>query len=487
MDYQLPADCLTEILEYLEKDKNTLYSCLLVDHLWCGVSVRILWRNIWNLDYKSYRHQKEVSSAILRTLIACLPNESKEILYENNLFISTPNGSNPTLFNYVTFCKVLSIDEICRMITDFLIPKKISRHLSNYITWFIANEIIKMFMKQIFSLKQLTYLDESVDYYSFKLPFTFFSEAKDNLVNLTELQCRSDINSEFYSQLSQICHKLQSLTVKFVPKHFPSELKELISLQKNLKNLTLFIHDEEDWKNIISVLMKHSNTLRKLYLYSNIYLPLSFLASFLNLQEIKLSFKLLFDSFELQHATFPKLKILKIPHICFRSEYIMTFLENNGKNLEVIYFPKHNNALSLTIAELCPNLRKLFIVFNENELDILRIIFDNCQYLESLKIWRGDNLFLRGKDLLEIIAFHSPKNFYELKIINDHSNLGLFLEDLDTFFLNWKNRISKKQINLIIIDKHYYNRFNTIKLIKYYKNLGFIEIRGEDNVDNDDE
>ena len=72
---QLPADCLNEIFEYLEKDKFTLHSCLLVNHLWCEVSVRILWRNIFLIQYRL-----DVSLKLLDTLIACLPNESKDLL-----------------------------------------------------------------------------------------------------------------------------------------------------------------------------------------------------------------------------------------------------------------------------------------------------------------------------------------------------------------------------------------------------------------------
>src|SRR6202012_1676698 len=63
---QLSFDCLYEIFEYLENENETLRSCLLVNRLWCEVVVRILWRDVNN--YLNFR-----------TLIACLPNESKEI------------------------------------------------------------------------------------------------------------------------------------------------------------------------------------------------------------------------------------------------------------------------------------------------------------------------------------------------------------------------------------------------------------------------
>src|ERR1043165_7573789 len=94
MAYYLPIDCLDEIFENLE-DRADLRSCLLVDRTWCQVSVRILWKNIQNYH----------------TLIACLSDESKEILCENEITITTPT-SRPPLFNYVAFVKNLSTYDI---------------------------------------------------------------------------------------------------------------------------------------------------------------------------------------------------------------------------------------------------------------------------------------------------------------------------------------------------------------------------------------
>src|ERR1043165_1264251 len=131
MACQLPADCLNEIFEYLEDDKITLHSCLLVNRLWCKISVRILWKNIW--DFKVYHKRiplRASTSSILSTLIACLPNESKELLYENKIFISTPT-SKPPLFNYATFCKVLPIYEIGKIVNNVLRNGLVSVNLLN--------------------------------------------------------------------------------------------------------------------------------------------------------------------------------------------------------------------------------------------------------------------------------------------------------------------------------------------------------------------
>jgi len=70
------VDCLNEIFEYLERNRTTLHSCLLVNRLWCEVSVRILWRDICNIKYYFCRFSLpfEVAKSIINSLIACLPN-----------------------------------------------------------------------------------------------------------------------------------------------------------------------------------------------------------------------------------------------------------------------------------------------------------------------------------------------------------------------------------------------------------------------------
>src|SRR6266498_3963406 len=142
---QLPADCLNEIFEYLEDDRFTLYSCILVNCFWCEVSVRIFWRNVWNYSIPNFN-----------TLIACLPNESKEILKENGIIISNPTSKSPT-FNYASFCKVLSINRVHNMIEKLLNQQSILPQNLDNNTHIVMQELFKMFMNQISSLKRLDF------------------------------------------------------------------------------------------------------------------------------------------------------------------------------------------------------------------------------------------------------------------------------------------------------------------------------------------
>ncbi|RIA92708.1 hypothetical protein C1645_820297 [Glomus cerebriforme] len=438
MSCQLTIDCLNEIFENLD-DKKTLHS---------------------------------LSTAILSTLVACLSNESKELLFKNEIFISTPT-SKPPLFNYPAFCKVLSIDNIYLIIGETT-PIFTALRLKDR-SDLVVNEVVKMFLTQISSLKKLTF------YTYITVPNDFFV-AIDCLTDLSELHCSSELPPEFFYHLSKICHNLHSLIIDIHCFYRNSEnygLNELISSQNNLKFLDLSATNDGHWIDIIPTLTKHSNTLNtltKLHLFSERnYLPVSFIALFPNLQEIRFLYIPLTEGFqfrdfeELQNVTFPKLKYLAIPVSCTKPKYFIKFLENNGKNLENFYLEESDHALKLSIAKFCPNLKNLSISLENSELDTLRIIFISCQYLESIEILCG-SYWLKEKEVLETIAKYSPKNFYKLKI-NSCSHSELLPEDLESFFISWKNRTP---LALIIIDGNkYFNEENeeNINIIKKYINL----------------
>jgi len=59
-----------------------------------------------------------MSLSIIGTLIACLPKESKDLLHKNEILFTTIQ--KPPLFNYASFCKVVSIHKIEKMVEYFL-------------------------------------------------------------------------------------------------------------------------------------------------------------------------------------------------------------------------------------------------------------------------------------------------------------------------------------------------------------------------------
>ncbi|CAB5362223.1 hypothetical protein RhiirA5_423748 [Rhizophagus irregularis] len=455
---QLTADCLYEILEYLEDDKFTLYSCILVNRFWCEIAVRIFWRNVCNYN----------------TLISCLPNKSKEILYENGIFISTLNSKTP-IFNYASFCKVLSINLVHYKIGELLRNQQnfSSQGLYNNKYIIVVQEIFKMFMNQISSLKSLVFL-----YYS-NITFTLYPGAKDCLKNLTELRCNSNISSEFFYHLSQICYNIQSLNIK-IEGIISNGLEDLISSQKNLKyfGIELFYYfTDKEFMNTIQLLMsKLPNTLIKLDLLGGYHcISLSFIINFKNLKELQLSFNLSenFEDFEiLRYVVFPNLRILKLQHTRPKFELLINFLENNGKNLKELYVCEYSgcgdNSLNLAITKFCPNLLKLSTGIKNNELETLKLIFNNCKNLESIKIWCGDE-YLSEKEALEMILKYSQNNLYELILYHlFDARFKLLPEELESFFKSWLNFKSQRSISLIIVN------YDTNSLDTYHENIEII-------------
>jgi len=117
MPRQLSVDCIYEIFEYLEDDKVTLHSCLLVDRLYCEIAVRILWRNVWNFQC-NLRFKSHMSLSIIGTLIACLPKESKDLLHKNEILFTTIQ--KPPLLIMHHFVKLSRFIKLKRWLNIFL-------------------------------------------------------------------------------------------------------------------------------------------------------------------------------------------------------------------------------------------------------------------------------------------------------------------------------------------------------------------------------
>jgi len=315
------------------------------------------------------------------------------------------------------------------------------------------------------------------------IPFITYPGAIDCLSNLSELNCDSGISFEFFHPLSQISHNIQTLVITTTHGQILNEngLSDLISGQKNLKHLIIrtCYNDDNNFEKINLLLTNPPNTLIKLKLdVETFYVPLSFITDFTNLQELELTFYYHDDEcFKiLQHVKFPQLQILKFYYNCPKHEYLIQFLENNGENLKEFYIDNTNiDSINLAIAKFCPNLKSLHTEFEDDEMETLKMIFNNCQQLESIRI-ACDN-YLNESNLLEIVAKCSPREFHELKIDYGGYQVELFSIELESIFTSWANRTPQKSLSLIIIDDS--NRLNKSNIkkesIENFQKLGIIK------------
>ena len=104
---KLNRDIFYLIFEKLHDDKNTLFSCILVNKTWCEITIPILWRNPW----KFLMNEKE-RSLLLNVIISHFSDESRKKLKEHGLLT---NSYQKPLFDYISFCKHLNLNKINRI------------------------------------------------------------------------------------------------------------------------------------------------------------------------------------------------------------------------------------------------------------------------------------------------------------------------------------------------------------------------------------
>src|SRR5438034_410618 len=87
-------------------------------------------------------------------------------------------------------------------------------------------------------LKEILYKKLIIIFQYQNISFTSYPGAKECLKNLSELHCSSNISSEFFYQLSEICHNISLIDITF-KKVISNGLVDFISVQKNLKYFSL--------------------------------------------------------------------------------------------------------------------------------------------------------------------------------------------------------------------------------------------------------
>jgi len=96
------------IIEELQDDKKTLFSCILVNKTWCEITIPILWRNPWKyLSYGTGRCE------LFKVIISHLSGESKKKLRQHKLLTKSYQKLS---FNYISFCRHLDLTKIQIMI-----------------------------------------------------------------------------------------------------------------------------------------------------------------------------------------------------------------------------------------------------------------------------------------------------------------------------------------------------------------------------------
>jgi hypothetical protein len=476
------------LFEELQEDSKSLFSCLMVNRLWCETAIPILWRNPWCYNDVNYSNK----SYLFVIISSYLTNDIKKLLTRQGIVI--PSVSNQSLlFDYLSFCRSMNmivIDKIFSTVT----------YRNQFFLFLLQREIYNLFIRKCPEFKYL-------DIRSIKHQIYYFPEAQIRLSSLCELKCDKSIEPSYFYGLSCICQNIERMTIINTDTKVNNGIVKLIEVQKNLK----YFEWEDDfddeyfrenpYKEIFMALVKKEDTLNHLIVsfqfveYANSYhytflqwvlsrlrklKTLKFFPSYLNEYDLEVHIKLL---------VYHDLEIFKIDDIEHKT--VTCIIEHSGGRLKEILinydpynghdaFIKDSLVLFRTIREKCPLIERFSLDFPFTkdhiiEFEKLLRICQNVRVLvidvmpsvsfniEKLHKERWEN----GEIILETIIKSAPINLREFRFFKE---VKFSLRALEKFLENWRGQ----PISLITTDP-IYGENDYKKLISKYKNNGVIK------------
>src|SRR6266498_45831 len=197
MSSYLLIDFLSEILEYIENDFNSLYSCLLVSRFWCRIVIPILWKNPFNIYVpmnKNYQDLKIENNrkyfTIFATLYSCLPKESKVLISDNKIKIpSNIVIYEKPLFDYPRYCKILDTYNLYNMFSWITIFPEQNDFGINFKNNILGQEFLKLFFTKDLLLKEFI-----LSAYEFNVHLTNLSGVQHTFSILNQFEASDDVS-----------------------------------------------------------------------------------------------------------------------------------------------------------------------------------------------------------------------------------------------------------------------------------------------------
>ncbi|CAB5202271.1 unnamed protein product [Rhizophagus irregularis] len=258
------------IIQYLHHDYKTLYSCILVNRLWCHSAIPLLWENPFSNKFLKNYHFIEI---YLHNL-----NDDDKIKL-NEYGINNDLIPSNTLFNYPSFIQHFTTRKFNNSIRNWEIT--INQHSnytiqsSNFIK-FIYKSLFLIFIENevnLYSLKVSLFTDEEREYFDDTLELILQNQNFFNNIKILKLvSISAETLLKFSKILNSNCNSISSLYFKFLYQYcfeFPyntnnqmmkSSLSQIINSQKNLKKILLNFNGFPLYNSLLS--LKNSNLLQ---------------------------------------------------------------------------------------------------------------------------------------------------------------------------------------------------------------------------------
>ncbi|GBC07554.1 hypothetical protein RclHR1_07530003 [Rhizophagus clarus] len=434
----------------------------MVNRLWCKIAIPILWREPWNyaIDYCN-------KDSLYSIITSYLSNDIKEFFTKKGIRIS----NQPLVFDYLSFCRSINV-----IIIDKIISIESS---SEYNRFLLQEEIYSILLKKCSEIKCLNIRG------TYEL--VYLPEARFRLESLCELTCDTSIDSKYCYIISRICQQIQRINIfnnNFKVNHGTAKL---IEFQKNLKYFKWkdeFNYDyytpylerlEDPYDEIFDILKKHANTLNHFEIVLQFDYPTNCHSDYR-------------DIYNKYDYTFLQYTLLELHNLKILKINTPIFLNNNDfnkklemvayRNLEIFETDFIDIYQATCIIKNSFYLRELRIheyyvdhdEFNDDSLDFIRTICENCFLIEYLSIptfplledyciefekllkkcqklrslyfkdsyhYEEGNELEFGEYLLNVLVKETSKYLREFGITCDFE---FSLKALETFFEKWKGR-----------------------------------------------
>ncbi|UZN99971.1 uncharacterized protein OCT59_001228 [Rhizophagus irregularis] len=471
---KINKDILFLIFNEIQNDSKFLFSCLMVNKLWCETAIPILWRNPWNYDINYHK-----KSSLYDIIVSYLPDDFTKYLEKSQeIKISHQQLS----FDYLSYCNSVSSNAIYKILS--------AGTSLGYNKFILQEEFYNILIGKCLKFKYL-------DMETIKHQIFYFSLARSRLESLCELRCDSSIESSYFYGLARISSNIQRLIVINKDMDVNHGIVKLIDYQNNLRyfewkdNSNDVYIAEDPYEELLHTLERKVNTLSHLIMsirfdddYQHLYLQ-EVLPKFTKLKTLVINNILGYNDVN-SELVYGDLEVFKTNYISLQKA--SSIIKNSGGHLKDIllkydyydyYYENYFDDSLIFIKKVyenCPLVERLSILVSYSDQHLLELenLLKSSKNLKSLLVILGvertsyEQMLEKGDALLKILLKYAPTNLREIRFFDSYK---FSLENLEKFFGGWKRRPALT----IITSDPIYRMEGYSRLVSKYKNLGVIK------------
>ncbi len=444
-------ELLNDIIQYFHHDYKTLHSCILVNRLWCRLSIPLLWEDPFSMKFPKNHN-------FIKIYLHHLNDDDKTKL--NECGISNDIFPSNTLFNYPSFIQCLNTHKIRYFIVKWVATVRTST--TNFVN---SNIIAKLIFKSLFIL----FIENEANLHTFRVSINsytkYFHDVFElilqnpnfirNIKNLTiDILIETDYTSKLLVFLYSNCNSISSLDFLIDDYSAQEALKYSLQIIKSQVNLKKILFSFNNFSFYHSLFSNCSNTLNTITFYDIDFKNINVSNEVFELLNVLESIHIIYcyplnSDFIQQFINFTKpfkLKSLFLREISSSQiESFKLLLQKSGDYLENFGIANRNLQPPLLLESMinyCSKFEFLDLSYTKlndqniySAIGLIKINKQNLNYL-SIGIYENENV---SSILLQNLGQILPFKLEYLCL-----NLTIDINDFEIFLKNSQNTFIKK-------------------------------------------